>query len=109
MVGHRIGCWTGCGSSSMTRGRLSCANGREGAIVSRAVFDAEAGSGRRRQDDAVVDFPPAADKNAPAGRPHEGGEPACWAHLVCPECGAVVSEGHRQGCRSDPAELGRRG
>jgi uncharacterized protein YeaO (DUF488 family) len=28
----------------------------------------------------------------------EGGDPACWANLVCAECGAVVSEGHRQGC-----------
>ena len=28
----------------------------------------------------------------------EGGEPACFAHLVCPECGAVVSEGHAPGC-----------
>jgi uncharacterized protein YeaO (DUF488 family) len=24
----------------------------------------------------------------------EGGEAACYAHLVCPECGALVSEGH---------------
>jgi uncharacterized protein YeaO (DUF488 family) len=30
----------------------------------------------------------------------EGGEAACWAHLVCPECGAMESEGHRPGCRS---------
>ena len=28
----------------------------------------------------------------------DGGEPACYAHLVCPECGAVVSEGHVEGC-----------
>lgn len=27
-----------------------------------------------------------------------GGEPACWAHLVCPECGAITTEGHRRGC-----------
>lgn len=29
-----------------------------------------------------------------------GGEPACFAHLVCPECGAVVSEGHLPGCQA---------
>jgi uncharacterized protein YeaO (DUF488 family) len=28
----------------------------------------------------------------------QGGDPACWASLVCTECGAVVSEGHRPGC-----------
>jgi uncharacterized protein YeaO (DUF488 family) len=28
----------------------------------------------------------------------EGGEAACWAHLVCPDCGAIESEGHREGC-----------
>jgi uncharacterized protein YeaO (DUF488 family) len=29
---------------------------------------------------------------------NEGGEPACFAHLVCPECGVVTTEGHRPGC-----------
>ena len=28
-----------------------------------------------------------------------GGNPACWAHLVCPDCGAIETEGHRAGCR----------
>ena len=38
-----------------------------------------------------------------AGEPvEEGGEPACYAHLVCPECGAVVTEGHAPGCGLAP-------
>jgi tellurite methyltransferase len=29
----------------------------------------------------------------------EGGDPACWAGLLCPECGAVLTEDpHREGC-----------
>ena len=27
-----------------------------------------------------------------------GGDAACWAHQVCPECGAIEAEGHRAGC-----------
>jgi uncharacterized protein YeaO (DUF488 family) len=28
----------------------------------------------------------------------EGGEAACWANQVCPDCGAIETEGHRTGC-----------
>lgn len=34
----------------------------------------------------------------------EGGDPVCWAHLVCPECGAIESEGHRAGCELEQAQ-----
>lgn len=27
-----------------------------------------------------------------------GGDPPCWAHLVCPECGAFETGQHREGC-----------
>jgi uncharacterized protein YeaO (DUF488 family) len=39
-------------------------------------------------------------RRQPSGEPAEAGEAACYAHLVCPECGAVTSEGHRPGCSS---------
>lgn len=32
----------------------------------------------------------------------EGGDPVCWAHLVCDECGAITTEGHRAGCSAGP-------
>ena len=35
-----------------------------------------------------------------AGGPAEGGEAACSAHLVCPECGGMTTEGHRPDCSS---------
>lgn len=28
----------------------------------------------------------------------QGGEPACYANLVCEECGSVTTEGHREVC-----------
>jgi predicted ArsR family transcriptional regulator len=31
----------------------------------------------------------------------DGGEPACWAHLVCPDCGMLVSDGEHRGCTTD--------
>ncbi len=36
----------------------------------------------------------------------KGGEAACWAHLVCPECGAMESEGHRPGCAQATSAAG---
>jgi uncharacterized protein YeaO (DUF488 family) len=35
---------------------------------------------------------------SPSAEPEEGGEAACFAHLVCPECDSVVTEGHNRGC-----------
>ena len=28
----------------------------------------------------------------------QAGDAACWANLVCPGCGAIETEGHREGC-----------
>lgn len=45
---------------------------------------------------------------APADVDH-GGEPACWAHLICPDCGAMISEGHHSGCEWNGADTATRG
>ena len=46
------------------------------------------------------DAPPQAGLRmvTPLTEAEEGGEPACLAPLVCEECGAVTTEGHRAGC-----------
>jgi hypothetical protein len=36
------------------------------------------------------------------GDEEQGGEPACFANLVCPECGSVVTEGHAADCAAAP-------
>ena len=38
-----------------------------------------------------------------AGDEAEGGDPVCWAYLVCEECGAITTEGHRAGCSRSQA------
>lgn len=47
-------------------------------------------------------------RNEPTAEPvdEQGGDPVCWAHLVCPECGAVVTEGHRAGCELERQQPG---
>jgi hypothetical protein len=44
------------------------------------------------------DDPAAVPVAGTASAEAEGGDAACWAHLVCPECGAMTSGGHRQAC-----------
>jgi len=34
-----------------------------------------------------------------------GGDPACWAHLLCPECGTVLEHGEEERCPRCGAEL----
>jgi hypothetical protein len=41
------------------------------------------------------------DVHAPARGPDAGGEAACLAHLVCPDCGVVLDDSpHGPGCAS---------
>jgi hypothetical protein len=61
----------------------------------------EAGETRPDAGEAPADQAPA--DQAPAVEAAEGGDSACWAHLVCPECGAMSREGHRPGCELAPA------
>ena len=59
----------------------------------------------REGNQPATDPPRTATQAAGSREAVDGGDPACWACLVCEECGAVVSEGHRTGCSrsSQPA------
>ena len=59
----------------------------------------EHGTGRR-----TVTGGPAAASGAEV---ETGGEAACWAHLLCPDCGAVAGEDHRDGCALGPPPAAR--
>ncbi len=49
----------------------------------------------RREPEAVsVPDPP----DDPEDEDETGGDLVCWAHLVCPECGAMTSGAHRPEC-----------
>ena len=56
---------------------------------------------RREDGNLAAASPPLAGEIrmvAPLEDDEEGGDPVCWAHLVCDECGAITTEGHRAGC-----------
>ena len=57
-------------------------------MIRRDPDDLDASSGDPEAEASVV----------ATGAGDQGGEAACYAHLVCPECGAVTTEGHRAGC-----------
>lgn len=49
---------------------------------------------RRAQDTRGAELPD--DRRVDAA---QGGDPACWAGSLCPECGAMLTDGpHREGC-----------
>jgi hypothetical protein len=53
----------------------------------------------RRYEEAAVDKQLDGDDGHPPGAPiDEGGDSACWTHLVCPSCGMMVASGHQRGC-----------
>jgi tellurite resistance-related uncharacterized protein len=50
---------------------------------------------RRRQATAGIERPD--ESRVESGE--QGGDPACWAPLLCPECGVMLTGGpHREGC-----------
>ncbi|MDA8290355.1 MAG: DUF3565 domain-containing protein [Actinomycetota bacterium] len=66
----------------------------------REVGDGTAREGGPRGRVTGTDERPASRAADPYGdEEDEGGDPACWAALVCPECGTLSTDGsHRPGC-----------
>jgi len=53
---------------------------------------------------------------APDRRDDAGGDPVCWLHLACPECGAIPDQGQEEldrcprcGAERQPSEGGPAG
>lgn len=54
----------------------------------------------RDDEETAAPLPPMSEMRlvTPIGEDEAGGDPVCWAHLVCEECGAITTDGHRAGC-----------
>lgn len=79
------------------------------ARLQAAATPTEASGPERRPRDLGGSSQPDSRRPVPEGPPatsegpeaEQGGDPACWAGLLCPDCGAVLDGGpHRQGCRA---------
>ena len=73
-------------------------------VADQAPQPRPSGNDEGDRDPRARDLPaPATEASATEER---GGEAACWARLVCPECGAMTTEGHRPGCQAGAAGAG---
>ena len=67
------------------------------------------GEKHRRRDPQPGSEPlSSVDGSGPPEAPDEGGDAACWAHLICPECGALGDAVHQKGCQMAPGQTAPR-
>ncbi|WP_300605072.1 hypothetical protein [Trebonia sp.] len=100
-VGEGVGAGVGgsaCGSSGC--GKRKREHVREEQVTDRTPPLAEDREPPLAEEATLGSEHPARNALSPEPAPEEGGDPVCWAHLVCLECGAVIREGHRAGCQS---------
>lgn len=69
-------------------------------LIEAAQLAQAPGHSRPRESPSANQPPLAGEDDETGDGAAQAGDPACWAGLVCPGCGSVVSEGHRHGCRS---------